>query len=42
MREWTALIVGVAVLIALAVYWPRDPFCEPIRIARVIEIGGCR
>jgi hypothetical protein len=38
-----ALILGVAALVALGFYLgDSDPFCEPFRIARVIELGGCR
>jgi len=40
-REWMTLIAGTAALIALAWYWGGAD-CEPIRIARVIELGGCR
>lgn len=43
MRERIALVLGFAALIAIGWYfWEADPFCEPIRIARVIELGGCR
>lgn len=43
MRDRIALVLAFAGLIALGLYFSnRDPFCEPIRIARVIELGGCR
>lgn len=43
MREWTALILGIAALAAIGWYFGgSDPFCRPVRIASVLELGGCR
>jgi hypothetical protein len=43
MRAEIGLIVGFALLAGMGWYFYQpDPFCEPIRIARVIELGGCR
>lgn len=43
MRERFAMPLGFAALALLIwLFWDGDPFCEPIRIAKVIELGGCR
>jgi hypothetical protein len=44
MRDAASIIgIMIAAMIAVGIYWMVviEP-CEPIRIARVIELGGCR
>lgn len=42
MRGVKVVLIALAALAAIGIYLAVSENCEPIRIARVIEIGGCR